>query len=51
MKDTDHLGSPPVVRKNSIRLPSDRHVGTYFFGLRNLENSGSQLGWQKIPPA
>jgi hypothetical protein len=39
----------PVVRKNSIRLPSDRDVGTYLFGLRDLENPGSQLGWQKIP--
>ena len=38
-----------MVRKNSIRLPSDRDVGTYLFGLRNLENSGSQLGWQKMP--
>jgi hypothetical protein len=38
-----------VVRKNSIRLPSDRDVGTYLFGLRDLENPGSQLGWQKIP--
>jgi hypothetical protein len=39
----------PVLRKNSIRLPSDRDVGTYLFGLRDLENPGSQLGWQKIP--
>ena len=38
-----------MVRKNSIRLPSDRDVGTYLFGLRDLENPGSQLGWQKIP--
>jgi len=38
-----------VVRKNSIRLPCDRDVATYLFGLRDLENSGSQLGWQKIP--
>jgi hypothetical protein len=38
-----------VVLKNSIRLPSDRDVGTYLFGLRDLENPGSQLGWQKIP--
>jgi len=41
--------SYPVVRKNSIRLPCDRDVGTYLFGLRDLENPGSQLGWQKIP--
>jgi hypothetical protein len=40
---------PPMVRKNSIRLPSDRDVGTYLFGLRDFENAGSQLGWQKIP--
>jgi hypothetical protein len=38
-----------VVRKNSVRLPSDRDVGTYLFGLRDLEDPGSQLGWQKIP--
>jgi len=38
-----------VVRKNSIRLPSDRDVGTYLFGFFALENPGSQLGWQKIP--
>ena len=38
-----------MVRKNSIRLSSDRDVGTYLFGLRDLENPGSQLGWQKIP--
>src|SRR2546430_2461011 len=25
-----------VVRKNSIQLPSDRDVGTYLFGLRDL---------------
>ena len=30
--------SYPVVRKNSIRLPCDRDVGTYLFGLRDLEN-------------
>jgi hypothetical protein len=40
-----------VIRKNSIQLPSDRDVGTYLFGLRDLENPGSQLGWQKIPSA
>jgi hypothetical protein len=40
---------PPVVRKNSIRLPSDRDVGTYLFGLQDVENPESQLGWQKIP--
>ncbi len=34
-----------VVRKDSIRLPCDRDVGTYLFGLRDLENPGSQLGW------
>ena len=38
-----------VVRKDSIRLPCDRDVGTYLFGLRDLENPESQLGWQKIP--
>jgi hypothetical protein len=38
-----------VVRKNSIQLPSDRDIDTYLFGLRDLENPGSQLGWQKIP--
>jgi hypothetical protein len=38
-----------VVRKNSIRLPSDGDVGTYLLGLRDLENLGSPLGWQKIP--
>jgi hypothetical protein len=30
-----------VVRKNSIRLPSDRDVGTYF-GFAALENPRSQ---------
>jgi hypothetical protein len=40
-----------VARKNSIRLPSDRDVGTCLFGLRDLENPGSQLGWQKYPSA
>ena len=40
-----------VVRKNSIRLPSDTDVGTYLFGFCALENPGSQLGWQKIPVA
>jgi len=39
----------PVPRKNSIRHPSDRDVGTCLFDLRNLENPGSQLGWEKIP--
>jgi hypothetical protein len=28
----------PVLRKNSIRLPSDRDVGTCFFGFPSLEN-------------
>ena len=28
---------PLVVRKNSIRLPSDRDVGSYLFGLRDLD--------------
>jgi hypothetical protein len=40
--------APPVVRKNSIRLPSSRDVGTYLFGLRDFENPGSQLGCHKI---
>ena len=39
----------PAARKNSIQLPSGRDVGTYLFGLRDLENPESQLGWQKIP--
>jgi hypothetical protein len=37
-----HRYIPPVVRKNSIRLPSDRDVGTYLFGLAALENPRSQ---------
>ena len=31
----------PVLRKNSIWLPSDRDVGTCFFGFPTLENSRS----------
>jgi len=31
-----------VVRKNSIRLPSDRDVGTYLFGFAAPENPRSQ---------
>jgi hypothetical protein len=31
-----------VVRKNSIRLPSDRDVSTYLFGFAALENPRSQ---------
>ena len=41
----------PVVRKNSVRLPCDRDVGTYLFGLRDLENPGSQFGGRKYPSA
>jgi hypothetical protein len=32
----------PVVRKNSLRLPSDRDVGTHLFGFAALENPRSQ---------
>jgi hypothetical protein len=31
-----------VVRKNSIRLPTDRDVGTYLLGFRELENPRGQ---------
>ena len=31
-----------MVRKNSIRLPSDRDAGTYLFGFAALENPRSQ---------
>ena len=35
-------GHVAVVRKNSIRLSSDRDVGTYLFGFRELENPRGQ---------
>jgi len=35
-------GEQVVVRKNSIRLPSDRDVGTYLFGFAALKNPRSQ---------
>lgn len=34
------------MRKNSIRLPSDRAVGTCLFGFLLPENPESLLGWQ-----
>ena len=48
-KTHHHKICPAVVGKNFIRLPCDRDVGPYLFGLRDLENPGSQLGWQKMP--
>jgi hypothetical protein len=38
---------PAVVRKNSIRRSSDRDVGTYLFGFRELENPRGQPRRQK----
>jgi hypothetical protein len=32
----------PVVRKNSIRLPSDSDAGTYLFGILSLGNPKNQ---------
>jgi hypothetical protein len=37
-----------VVRKNSIRLPSDRDAGTYLFGLPALGSSKNQSCEQKM---
>jgi len=45
----DEQACGAVVRKNSIRLPSDRDVGSYLFGIRDLENPRSPLGLQKVP--
>jgi hypothetical protein len=36
-----------VVHKNSIRCPSDRDVGAYLFGFRELENPRGQPRGQK----
>src|ERR1700694_2234648 len=38
----------PVVRKNSIQLPSDRNAGTYLFGFSSLGNPKNQFCEQKI---
>jgi hypothetical protein len=44
-----------ISRESSERLAFGKNRsmgfqdGTYLFGLRDLENPGSQLGWQKIP--
>jgi len=38
----------PVVRKNSIRLPSDRDAGTYLFGFPALEIPQNQSCQQKM---
>jgi hypothetical protein len=37
-----------VVRKNSIRLSSDRDAGSYLFGFPTLGNPRNQLSWRKI---
>jgi hypothetical protein len=36
-----------VVRKNSIRLPSDRDVGTYLYCFPALESPKASPAWQK----
>ncbi len=41
----------PVVRKNSIQLLSDRDVGTYLFGLRDLETREASSAGKKYPSA
>ena len=39
---------PPVVRKNSIRLPSDRDASTYLFGFPALGSPKNQSCEQKM---
>jgi hypothetical protein len=46
-----HPGLGRVVRKNSIRLPCDRDVGTYLFGLRDLEKREAGSAGRKYPSA
>jgi hypothetical protein len=42
--------SPPVVRKNSIQLPSDKDAGTYLYDIHCLGNSRGSLGENASPP-
>jgi hypothetical protein len=42
------LGCGLVVRKNSIRLPSDRDAGTYLFGFPALGSPKNQSCEQKM---
>jgi hypothetical protein len=46
--DSQTTKQAPVVRKNSIRLPSDRDAGTYLFGFPALGSPKNRSCEQKM---